>query len=334
MQSVFLLNEWRNYQVHVYKINDVISCDFLKIPKAMFANSACRKLSSDAKLTYALLYDRLSLSKLNGWINDRDEVYLIYTREEIAEDLGITYKKSISAFKELLAAGLITEQRCGRGAPNKIYIVKVELNSDTARGYVNRENSRTAKAAHLDSKPEPEICKTDISERAPDIPKRHIKNCQSGISAYSETTHRELPKPHTNKTNDNQTNFNYPYISPSVSPKEQYDFEKILDGCQLESFEEDERKVLYDAIERLFYSENFRIGNAVLPRARVRSRLCELDVSVLQSAMERLHSNRDRPVKNLTHYVMSVIFNSLTEDYTLVHVDPYLNSLRGCAGCT
>ena len=165
--------------MHVYKINDVISCDFLKIPKAMFANSACRKLSSDAKLTYALLYDRLSLSKLNGWINDRDEVYLIYTREEIAEDLGITYKKSISAFKELLAAGLIAEQRCGRGAPNKIYIVKVELNSDTARGYVNRENSRTAKAAHLDSKPEPEICQTDISERAPDIPKRHIKNCQN-----------------------------------------------------------------------------------------------------------------------------------------------------------
>ena len=89
----------------------------------MFSNEVYRKLSSDAKLTYALLYDRLSLSKLNGWLNDDNEVFLIYTREEVAEDLCITYKKAISAFKELLGAGLITEQRCGRGMPNKIYIV-------------------------------------------------------------------------------------------------------------------------------------------------------------------------------------------------------------------
>ena len=84
--------------MNVYKINDIISCEFLKIPKAMFANKSYRSLSSDAKLTYALLYDRLSLSKLNGWINENEEVYLIYTREEITEDLGITYKKAISAF--------------------------------------------------------------------------------------------------------------------------------------------------------------------------------------------------------------------------------------------
>ena len=320
--------------MNVYKINDILNCDFLKIPKTMFVSSACRRLSSDAKLAYALLYDRLSLSKMNGWINDRDEVYLIYTREEISEDLGITYKKAISAFKELLAAGLIAEQRCGRGAPNKIYIVKLELAPDAARGYVSRENSRTAEKAHLVSQSETEICQTGTSERAFDMPDRDVLNCQNGTSAYPETARQEPPKPHPNKTNINQTNFNHSYISPSVSLDEQYDFEKIIDGCQLESFDEEERKILYDAIERLFYSESFRIGNAVLPRAKVRSRLCELDASVLQSAMERLHSNRDRPVKNLTRYGMSVIFNSLTEDYTLVHVDPYLNSMRGCAGCT
>ena len=110
----------------LYKINDIINCEFLKIPKAMFANEEYRRLSSDAKLTFALLYDRLSLSQMNGWINENDEVYLIYTREEISEDLGLTYKKAISAFKELLSAGLITEQRCGRGCA-LMYIVVFEL---------------------------------------------------------------------------------------------------------------------------------------------------------------------------------------------------------------
>ena len=50
----------------VYKITDIIACEFLQIPKAMFANETYRRLSSDAKLAYALLYNRLSLSKLNG----------------------------------------------------------------------------------------------------------------------------------------------------------------------------------------------------------------------------------------------------------------------------
>lgn len=169
----------------VYKINDIISCEFLKIPKAMFANEKYRKLSSDAKLAYALLYDRLSLSKLNGWINENDEVFLIYTREAIAEDLGITYKKAISAFKELAEANLIADERCGRGMANRIYIVKPELSAADAKEYINRENLRTAEIAYQKNEPEEENCENSISGESvgfSDMPKEHIKNCQNGIS--------------------------------------------------------------------------------------------------------------------------------------------------------
>ncbi|MGN0108010.1 MAG: replication initiator protein A, partial [Hominilimicola sp.] len=72
----------------VYKINDLVKFNFLKIPKTLFANPKYREMSSDAKLAYALLCDRLSLSKQNNWINSDGEVYLIYTRKAIAEDLG------------------------------------------------------------------------------------------------------------------------------------------------------------------------------------------------------------------------------------------------------
>ena len=80
----------------VYKINDLVKFDFIKIPKTLFANPKYKEMSSDAKLTYALLYDRLSLSIQNNWINADGEVYLVYTRGAIAEDLGITYKKTIA----------------------------------------------------------------------------------------------------------------------------------------------------------------------------------------------------------------------------------------------
>ncbi len=292
--------------MNVYKINDIINCEFLKIPKTMFANQNYRSLSSDAKLTYALLYDRLSLSKLNGWINGNDEVYLIYTRDEIAEDLGISYKKAISAFKELVDIGLITEHRCGRGMPNRIYIVKPEVDAESAKKYVKRENLRTA-----------------------------------------ETGYQELPKPQSNKTNIIKTDFNNTDNSQSVSMRRTigfytetpetlsydgqtdtiYSFDDILENCQLDTFDEEERKILYDAMERLYYSESLKIGNAHLPQNKVRSRMYEIDVTVLQSVIAKLHQN-DRQIKNITAYVMSTLFNCITEEYSLLHVDPYLNSLR------
>ena len=69
------------------------------------------------------------------------------------------------------------------------------------------------------------------------------------------------------------------------------------------------------------------IGNARLPQNSVRSRMYEIDANILQSAIANLHKN-DKPIRNITAYVMSTIFNCITEEYSLLHVDPYLNSLR------
>ncbi len=328
----------------VYKINDIISCEFLKIPKAMFANEKYKKLSSDAKLAYALLYDRLSLSKLNSWINDENEVYLIYTREELAEDLGLTYRKAISAFKELTGIDLIRETRSGRGIPNKIYIVKPDLSEKQAKEFVKHENLRTAESAYLDRNYDFEMIKEEIENDEPtaqEVQNPHIKNCENDISRTAEIAHQELQNPHPNKTYNNKTNNNQLYNSQSVSHNGEhirdecrdgqtdgtYSFDKIIKNCQLDIFDEEERIVLYDALERMFYSKALKIGNAVIPQNKVRSRMCEIDATVLQSAMANLHRN-DKPVRNMTAYVMSTIFNCITEDYTLLHIDPYLNSIR------
>lgn len=335
--------------MNVYKITDIISCEFLKIPKAMFANAKYRVLSSDAKLTYALLYDRLSLSKLNGWINEDDEVFLIYTREEVAEDLGISYKKAISAFKELTEARLITEQRCGRGIPNKIYIVKPELSVDDAKEYVEHENLRTAKIACLENDEENKDCENGMLEDNIgndadnyDVPNSDIKNCHIGISKGAISEYQDAPYRHPNQTDINKTynintnnsqsviehehKFNPPETDGQADEEIQ-DFEKIIENCNLDTFEPEERKILYDALERMYFTKEFKVGDAVLPQKKVRSRMYELNGNILRSAIFNLHQN-DRKIKNITGYVMSTIFNCITEEYSLLHVDPYLNAMR------
>ena len=365
----------------VYKINDVIRCEFLKLPKAMFANEKYRQLSSDAKLAYALLYDRLSLSKLNGWINENDEVYLIYTREELAQALGLTYKKAIAAFRELTEAGLICETRSGRGMANKIYITKIDLSAKQAKDYVKQEAARPAEIARLENSGDTGICEDDSSEAAEelqDMPNGDVLNSQTGISRPAEPAVSDVPISQSNQTEYNKTNKNHTENSQSVSsqqatlncvspkcgetfvrfavaplptkrtslafcgsPKNRlvfhsdndgrddspYSLDEILESCELETFPEEERKILYDALERLFYSERLKIGNAVLPQEKVRSRMYEITAETLRTAIFKLHRN-DKPISNMTAYVMSTIFNCITEEYTLLHIDPYLNALR------
>lgn len=305
----------------VYKINDLVKFDFIKIPKTLFANPKYKMMSSDAKLTYALLYDRLSLSIQNNWINSDGEVYLVYTREAIAEDLGITYKKAISAFKELKENNLIIDKQCGRGLPNFIFIVKPELEVEQAKEYTDTEKIRCAKTECLEIG---QVCECADKQES-DIPNTDILNCQTGISGYAETEHQDLPKSHTIKTDNIKTDINH--IDNSQSINDGLLFNKIIENCQLECFDDDIGRIFYDAIERLFYCRELKIGTSVLPGDNVRSRLCEIDYTVLENALRKLHSTK-RKTKNPTGYVMSVIFNCITEEFTETHIDPYLNSFR------
>ena len=102
----------------------------------------------------------------------------------------------------------------------------------------------------------------------------------------------------------------------------------ILNACELSLFPPETAKVFENAIERLFYSDSFRIGGAVLPQSRVRSRLHLLDEMILQDAERKLHANLDRPIRNSTAYTMATIFNCIAESESDLMVDPYLNSLR------
>ena len=98
-----------------YKISDVVGEQFMRFPLSLLANPQYRQMSLEAKFVYALLLNRLGLSQKNRWVNEEKEVYLIYTREEAAATLNISYRKAIAVFKELIENGLLYEQRQGRG---------------------------------------------------------------------------------------------------------------------------------------------------------------------------------------------------------------------------
>jgi len=95
---------------------------FYRIPKALFTEPNFRELSTDAKVLYGILLDRMSLSLKNQWLDAQNKVYIIFTVEEIMDALNCANQKATRLMVELeKQAGLIERKRQGLGRPNLIY---------------------------------------------------------------------------------------------------------------------------------------------------------------------------------------------------------------------
>ena len=98
---------------------------FYRIPKLLFTDSRFAGISTDAKLLYGILLDRMSLSMKNGWHDDQGRVYIIFTLDDVAETLGYKTEKAIKLFNELdtkKGVGLIERVRQGQGRASLIYV--------------------------------------------------------------------------------------------------------------------------------------------------------------------------------------------------------------------
>ena len=74
---------------------------FYRIPRQLITGEAFKKLSTDAKLLYGLLLDRMGLSAKNGWYDDMGRVFIYYTLDEIQEDLNCGHEKAVRLLAEL-----------------------------------------------------------------------------------------------------------------------------------------------------------------------------------------------------------------------------------------
>lgn len=347
------------------KQGDIQNIYHLQMPRWLFTDLRYMGLALETKVAYTFLLNRFQLSRLNGWVNEDGAVFIIYTRRSLAKEMQVSYRKIIEAMKELAAAGLIWEKRCGRGDANQIYLALVEhpnirggsapfvASGDEAAGGVPEPGTAEPGGGGEDvvRSAEPALLGTPAAQAGPstpalEVPEQHFQKCGNGISGSAETELPEVPEWHPSQKEKSHTDLIHTESSLSVlggdgrvdtepereysalasSMSEQEQLAQILENCELWIFDPDTAKVFANAIERLFYSDSFRIGKAVLPRANVRSRLWDLDGIILQSVQSKLRNNQ-RDIKNSTAYTMAVIFNTICESQSDIMVDPYLNSL-------
>nr|DAZ69629.1 MAG TPA: replication initiator protein [Caudoviricetes sp.] len=114
-----------------YTENEVYGALFLKFPRALLYGEKYKKLSSDAKIAYMALKDRLEYSLKNHWVDEEDHVYFIFTNKELGQVINRTSPHTIKKIKnELVELGLLKDIQQGVNKPNKMYLSNLDLQAN------------------------------------------------------------------------------------------------------------------------------------------------------------------------------------------------------------
>ena len=112
-----------NTRFNYYYGDESDQFSFLRIPRQLITDKKYKGLSTDAKLLYGLMLDRMGLSQRNGWYDEQGRVFIYYPVAEIQEVLGCGHDKAGRLAAELERGyGLIERVRQGQGRPARIYV--------------------------------------------------------------------------------------------------------------------------------------------------------------------------------------------------------------------
>jgi DNA-binding Lrp family transcriptional regulator len=206
-----------------YKLNDRIDHRFFQIPKELIENPKYRCLTSNDMLVYALLLDRMMLSQKNGWKNDKEEIFLLFTKEEIAEKLGISEGTVYNSFKHLEKFRLIKQKRQGLNKPNLIYIAKINPTSP-------KEDNSKPENLDIPTYKGNDTDNSDIKEKQElyTVANVLLNSCYSNIlEVYFDSFNDHFGKPHMRIASDQVDYINQ--VIGDITVEKDISFERWVD---------------------------------------------------------------------------------------------------------
>lgn len=338
---------------------DIISFYHLQMPRWLFGDSSYADMALESKVAYTFLLNRFQLSRRNGWVNEHGEVYVIFTREELAREMQTGYKKAIACFKELADRRLIWECRPGRGKPNRIFMADVTISPSAARTYDCAPFSptlRSAETEYLAASDEQAAdtvitAETDAEEEirpaesahqpAQGLPERQILTSRNDRSASAETACPDLPNPPTSKKYFKNTDLNDTDRENATVPRARSDADAeslaaLEAQCCLSRYKLEEQTVLRDAIAWLFFCGQLRAGPCTYPQSYVRQTLARLSPDTLDYALEKIRANERDGLRNTLAYAAKIVFCAIAELDSDMLLDPVINRVERSleASCT
>ena len=259
---------------------------FYRVPKVLFTREQFKQLSAEAKILYGIMLDKLDLSVKNKWVDEKGRVYIIYTIEQIMEDMNCADQKATKLLDELeKKCGLIERKRQGLGKPNLIFV----------KNFITGvEGSMMAR----------------------------IQNRENHDSGAVNITTADYPKSRGINTNHNNTEnsdinpIRSGFDEDGVSGRNEYEryFRESLsiDVLLRETLGEEETILgILDLLVDVCCSKRsvIRIAGDDKPRAVVKSRFMKLNAEHIRYVLKCLSENTTR-VRNIRQYLLTALYNA------------------------
>lgn len=254
---------------------------FYRIPKALFTMDCFANMTTDAKILYGLLLDRVSLSVENSWMDADGKVYIIFTLEEVMKALNCADKKATKLLRELYEYGLLERKRQGMGKPSIIYVKNFYSDSLKER-FKNRKNddSRVVQTTIHDSSKVRGI-NTDINNT--DFNKTNLILSEKEDEMRNRTLFHEMIK----------QNIEYDILLRDY-PYETESLDEIVD-------------LIVDVI--CSNQRETRIGGDDKPIEVVRGQYEKLNYSHIKYVLDSLKENTTE-IKNIRQYLLTALYNA------------------------
>lgn len=291
---------------------------FYRIPKILFKNEQFKQISCEAKVLYGLMLDRMSLSVKNKWFDEENRVYIIYTVDEIIEDIGCARQKATKLLDELAnGIGLIEKKRQGLGKPNIIYV----------KNFVSEPTLNESSSMNIENQ---EVCKSNSQKY------------ENHTSRNMILENQEVPKSYSNNTNNNYTEYNDNKFSDTdiishhsmrkkdsllpTSAKQEKDLirwieerneynQLIKDKIEYNIIVNRYPKAWLDEIIEIMVDvvcsnePYIRINKQEYPQEVVKSRFLKINSSHIEYIYDSLHENTSN-VRNIRAFLITTIYRS------------------------
>jgi len=259
---------------------------FYRVPKVLFTREQFKQLSAEAKILYGIMLDKLDLSVKNKWVDEKGRVYIIYTIEQIMEDMNCADQKATKLLDELeKKCGLIERKRQGLGKPNLIFVKNfiTGVEGSMMARIQNRENHDSG-AVNITTADYPKS--RGINTNHNNTENSDINPIQSGFDEDGISERNEYER----------------YFRESLS----------IDVLLRENLGEEETILgILDLLVDVCCSKRsvIRIAGDDKPLAVVKSRFMKLNAEHIRYVLKCLSENTTR-VRNIRQYLLTALYNA------------------------
>ena len=258
---------------------------FYRIPKLLITDEYFRNVSTDAKVLYGLMLDRMGLSAKNGWLDAEKRVFIYFSLEDVMEYLNCSRNKAIKTMAELDdkdGIGLIHKEKKGQGKPAIIY-VKNFFSEEKFGSEVQKMNFRAT---------------TESTSRSSEKGLLEVQNLNPNKNKINNTELSESPirsmKPD--------------YAGYRELIREQIEYPVLLDRYS------SDREIIDGIVElmlevTLTQKERLHVAGDDYPADFVRDRFRRINFGHIEYVMACMQKNTSK-VRNIKAYMLTALFNA------------------------